>query len=80
MNLEHNNLTSFSGLVYLKHLRVLCLNHNHIECIVPRVKGSNPAARQRYPGGPPPLAPVVDPYCPDSYTPLLEKLEVLHLG
>ncbi|XP_078263320.1 leucine-rich repeat-containing protein 9 [Rhinoraja longicauda] len=38
INLEHNNLTSFSGLIYLPHVKVLHLNHNHIETIFPRQK------------------------------------------
>ncbi|XP_051873980.1 leucine-rich repeat-containing protein 9 [Pristis pectinata] len=38
INLEHNNLTSFSGLIYLPHVKVLYLNHNHIETIFPRQK------------------------------------------
>ncbi|XP_067941699.1 leucine-rich repeat-containing protein 9-like [Watersipora subatra] len=33
INLEHNNLTSFGGLVQLPNLRVLCLNYNKIESI-----------------------------------------------
>ncbi|XP_062326280.1 leucine-rich repeat-containing protein 9 [Osmerus eperlanus] len=38
VNLEHNNLTSFSGLIYLPSVKALCLNHNHIESILPRQK------------------------------------------
>ncbi|XP_043553199.1 leucine-rich repeat-containing protein 9 [Chiloscyllium plagiosum] len=38
INLERNNLTSFSGLVYLPRVKVLYLNHNHIETILPRQK------------------------------------------
>ncbi|XP_015205713.2 leucine-rich repeat-containing protein 9 isoform X1 [Lepisosteus oculatus] len=38
VNLEHNNLTSFSGLVFLPNLKVLCLNHNRIESILPKQK------------------------------------------
>jgi Leucine-rich repeat (LRR) protein len=41
LNLENNNLTSFSGIVYLKHLKVLCLNNNKIECILPKSKTNN---------------------------------------
>uniref|UniRef100_A0A1A7XEU2 Leucine rich repeat containing 9 n=1 Tax=Iconisemion striatum TaxID=60296 RepID=A0A1A7XEU2_9TELE len=36
INLERNNLTSFSGIIHLPHVKVLCLNHNHIESILPR--------------------------------------------
>uniref|UniRef100_A0A8C6QC30 Leucine rich repeat containing 9 n=1 Tax=Nannospalax galili TaxID=1026970 RepID=A0A8C6QC30_NANGA len=38
VNLQNNNLTSFSGLVYLPNVKVLCLNYNHIESIMPRLK------------------------------------------
>ncbi|KAK0143358.1 Leucine-rich repeat-containing protein 9 [Merluccius polli] len=38
VNLENNNLTSFSGLVCLPNIKALCLNHNHIESILPRQK------------------------------------------
>ncbi|XP_076099461.1 leucine-rich repeat-containing protein 9-like isoform X2 [Mytilus galloprovincialis] len=79
VNLEHNNLTSFSGLIHLPNLRVLCLNHNHIECIMPR---SKPQQTKR----------VVSTInnnragdffnnnSTDSMTPVMESLEVLHLG
>ncbi|KAI3367720.1 hypothetical protein L3Q82_026558, partial [Scortum barcoo] len=36
VNLDHNNLTSFSGLIYLPNIKALCLNYNHIESILPR--------------------------------------------
>ncbi len=42
LNLENNNRTSFSGLIYLKNLRILCLNNNKIESIYPRAKQVNP--------------------------------------
>ncbi|XP_072222222.1 leucine-rich repeat-containing protein 9 [Leuresthes tenuis] len=38
VNLDHNNLTSFSGLIHLPNIKALCLNHNHIESILPRHK------------------------------------------
>ncbi|XP_040831655.1 leucine-rich repeat-containing protein 9 [Ochotona curzoniae] len=38
VNLQNNNLTSFSGLIYLPNVKVLCLNYNHIESIMPRLK------------------------------------------
>uniref|UniRef100_A0A3P8UK33 Leucine rich repeat containing 9 n=1 Tax=Cynoglossus semilaevis TaxID=244447 RepID=A0A3P8UK33_CYNSE len=38
VNLDHNNLTSFSGLLYLPNIKTLCLNHNHIESILPKQK------------------------------------------
>ncbi|XP_064148616.1 leucine-rich repeat-containing protein 9 [Loxodonta africana] len=37
VNLQNNNLTSFSGLIYLPNVKVLCLNYNHIESIMPRL-------------------------------------------
>ncbi|ESO85654.1 hypothetical protein LOTGIDRAFT_155146 [Lottia gigantea] len=65
VNLENNNLTSFSGLIHLVNVRVLCLNHNNIECILPRTKNKKGLAGD---------------FCADSYSPILENLEVLHLG
>ncbi|XP_045436000.1 leucine-rich repeat-containing protein 9 isoform X2 [Pipistrellus kuhlii] len=41
VNLQNNNLTSFSGLIYLPNVKVLCLNYNHIESIIPRLKPQN---------------------------------------
>jgi len=40
LNLENNNLTSFSGILYLRNLKVLCLNNNKIDCIFPRSKNN----------------------------------------
>ncbi|XP_072171420.1 leucine-rich repeat-containing protein 9-like [Diadema setosum] len=72
VNLEHNNLTSFSGLIYLVNLRVLCLNHNHVESILQRPKASK--------GGKTDKDDHIDPYMPGSLAPILDNLEVLHLG
>lgn len=41
LNLENNNLTSFSGILYLRNLKVLCLNNNKIDCIFPRSKNNS---------------------------------------
>lgn len=41
LNLENNALTSFSGIIYLRSLRLLSLNYNKIESIFPKSK-SNP--------------------------------------
>ncbi|CAF0870863.1 unnamed protein product, partial [Brachionus calyciflorus] len=41
LNLENNNLTSFSGLIYLKNLKILCLNNNKIDCLFPKQKSQN---------------------------------------
>uniref|UniRef100_A0A8C7RDG2 Leucine rich repeat containing 9 n=1 Tax=Oncorhynchus mykiss TaxID=8022 RepID=A0A8C7RDG2_ONCMY len=47
VNLEHNNLTSFSGLVYLPNIKALCLNYNHIESILPRQKAQAPLTNRQ---------------------------------
>jgi Leucine-rich repeat (LRR) protein len=44
LNLENNSLVSFSGLIYLRNLRVLCLNYNKIESVLPKSK-ANPASQ-----------------------------------
>lgn len=75
VNLENNNLSSFSGLTSLVNLRVLCLNNNHVECVVPRSKVVQP--KQRYVPG---QASRIAEYYPENLTPVLEHLEVLHLG
>ena len=41
LNLENNNLNSFSGLIYLKNLKILCLNNNKIEGIFSKQKNPN---------------------------------------
>ncbi|KAM6335818.1 LOW QUALITY PROTEIN: leucine-rich repeat-containing protein 9 [Podargus strigoides] len=41
VNLQNNNLMSFSGLIFLPNARVLCLNYNHIESILPGKKLPN---------------------------------------
>uniref|UniRef100_A0A8C5DWW1 Leucine rich repeat containing 9 n=1 Tax=Gouania willdenowi TaxID=441366 RepID=A0A8C5DWW1_GOUWI len=38
VTLDHNNLTSFSGLVKLPNIKILSLNHNRIESIFPKKK------------------------------------------
>lgn len=78
INLEHNLLTSLSGLLLLPHVRVLCLNYNRIECLVPNARGvgvggtAGPALETGAPRGPLATAPLA--------MPLLERLEVLYLG
>ncbi|XP_069116712.1 leucine-rich repeat-containing protein 9-like isoform X2 [Argopecten irradians] len=76
VNLEHNNLTSFSGLIHLPNIRVLCLNHNHIECIMPKSKS---APRQKTTVN---MTNVrnLDFLNDGNLTPIMENLEVLHLG
>ncbi|KAK0052192.1 leucine-rich repeat-containing protein 9 [Biomphalaria pfeifferi] len=75
VNLEHNNLQSFAGLVYLVNLRVLCLNHNHIECILPRAKPQTLVNKKNMSV----LGKHIDNSVQNS-SPVLENLEVLHLG
>ncbi|KAF4089841.1 hypothetical protein AMELA_G00042860 [Ameiurus melas] len=48
VNLERNNLTSFSGLVYLPNVKVLYLDYNHIESILPRQKAHLSSRQQLY--------------------------------
>ncbi|CAB4012748.1 leucine-rich repeat-containing 9-like [Paramuricea clavata] len=76
INLEHNNLTSFGGLIHLVNLKVLCLNYNKIECVFPKRKTTSPNSKK----GPPVAHSSDDVTSPQSFTPVLEKLEVLHLG
>ncbi|KAL3874482.1 hypothetical protein ACJMK2_037491, partial [Sinanodonta woodiana] len=77
VNLEHNNLTSFSGLVNMPNLRVLCLNHNHIECIMPKnTKIQRTIQKGTVTNG----IRGNDSYNNDPLVPVLENLEVLHLG
>ncbi|XP_078381877.1 leucine-rich repeat-containing protein 9-like isoform X2 [Oculina patagonica] len=77
VNLEHNSLTSFGGLVNLINLKVLCLNHNHIECVVAKPKATSPANAPKR-GGDVSLASEITN--PENFTPVLPNLEVLHLG
>ncbi|CAK8686447.1 unnamed protein product [Clavelina lepadiformis] len=77
VNLEQNNLTSFSGLVHLPHIRVLCLNHNHVECVLPRPRNQKQQVRSQYA-----VAHQVhsDVMSGEMLSPIMESLEVLHLG
>ncbi|CAF1195882.1 unnamed protein product [Didymodactylos carnosus] len=68
INLEHNQLTNFSGLIYLINLKVLCLNYNRIESILPRVNKSKVDSKGK---------PILE--ATDTRT-VLENLEVLHLA
>ncbi|XP_036398728.1 leucine-rich repeat-containing protein 9 [Megalops cyprinoides] len=89
VNLERNNLTSFSGLIYLPNIKVLHLNHNHIESILPRQKvqahltnrqmlynkvNSSGYGQQGLSKGSRDAGPG------DTLEPLMSSLEVLHLG
>ncbi|XP_047249203.1 leucine-rich repeat-containing protein 9 isoform X2 [Girardinichthys multiradiatus] len=89
VNLEHNNLTSFSGLIHLPNIKALCLNYNHIESILPRPKPqAHLSSRQilyskvhssGY-GQQSPSRPDRDSRPASSLEPLMGSLEVLHLS
>nr|XP_020669357.1 LOW QUALITY PROTEIN: leucine-rich repeat-containing protein 9-like [Pogona vitticeps] len=89
VNLQNNNLTSFSGLVFLSNVKVLCLNYNHIESILPRQKPTNHLTNRQQ------LYQKVsssgygqqgasksnrDAGFSEGLSPIMESLEVLHLG
>ncbi|XP_066913375.1 leucine-rich repeat-containing protein 9-like [Clytia hemisphaerica] len=74
LNLEQNNLSCFGGIVNLHNLKVLCLNHNHIESIFPKKSGTN---------SPQVISTNKNASSDDStnqFKAVLENLEVLHLG
>ncbi|KAK2551434.1 Leucine-rich repeat-containing protein 9 [Acropora cervicornis] len=77
VNLEHNSLTSFGGLVNLLSLKVLCLNHNHVESVVAKPKVTSPVNAPKRGGD---VALTTEITNPENLTPLLPNLEVLHLG
>ncbi|KTG39503.1 hypothetical protein cypCar_00002327 [Cyprinus carpio] len=87
INLDHNNLTSFSGLVFLPNIKVLSLNYNHIESILPRQKVQSHMSNKQI------LHHKVSSSgygqqnsrpsregLNDNLEPLMSSLEVLHLG
>nr|XP_046268045.1 leucine-rich repeat-containing protein 9 isoform X2 [Scatophagus argus] len=87
VNLDHNNLTSFSGLIYLPNIKALCLNYNHIESILPRQKTHLTNRQILYSKvhssgygqqNPSKLKGETGPAC--SLEPLMGSLEVLHLS
>ncbi|XP_076778147.1 leucine-rich repeat-containing protein 9 isoform X2 [Arvicanthis niloticus] len=89
VNLQNNNLTSFSGLIYLPNVKVLCLNYNHIESIMPRLKpqahlSSRQLLYQKVPSsgygqqGTSKLN--RDSVSNENLAPIMQSLEVLHLG
>ncbi|KAF5890679.1 leucine-rich repeat-containing protein 9-like, partial [Clarias magur] len=88
VNLERNNLTSFSGLVYLPNVKVLYLNHNHIESILPRQKANThlTSRQQLYQKvhssgyGQQSNKNSIESVGVQSLEPLMCSLEVLHLG
>ncbi|CAO2586559.1 Leucine-rich repeat-containing protein 9 [Lemmus lemmus] len=89
VNLQNNNLTSFSGLIYLPSVKVLCLNYNHIESIIPRLKPQTHLSNrqllyQKVPSsgygqqGTSKLN--RDSVSNENMAPIMQSLEVLHLG
>ncbi|XP_075782450.1 leucine-rich repeat-containing protein 9 isoform X4 [Pelodiscus sinensis] len=89
VNLQNNNLTSFSGLIFLPNVKILCLNYNHIESILPRQKPQNHLTnrQQLYQkvissgyGQQGPSKGSRDAGFGENLPPIMQSLEVLHLG
>ncbi|XP_070956184.1 leucine-rich repeat-containing protein 9 isoform X8 [Macaca nemestrina] len=89
VNLQNNNLTSFSGLIYLPNVKVLCLNYNHIESIMPRLKPQTHLTNrqllyQKVPSsgyGQQGISKTNrDIMSSENLPPIMHSLEVLHLG
>ncbi|KAJ6658013.1 hypothetical protein lerEdw1_001672 [Lerista edwardsae] len=86
VNLQNNNLASFSGLVFLPNVKVLCLNYNHIESILPRQKPPNHLTNRQLlyqkvmSSGYGQQGASKSGREAESLPPLMESLEVLHLG
>ncbi|KAK7148433.1 hypothetical protein R3I93_012688 [Phoxinus phoxinus] len=88
INLDGNNLTSFSGLIFLPNIKVLSLNYNHIESILPRQKVQSYMSNKQilhhkvsssgY--GQQNSRPSREGLTGDNLEPLMSSLEVLHLG
>ncbi|KAM5273608.1 leucine-rich repeat-containing protein 9 [Ctenodactylus gundi] len=89
VNLQNNNLTSFSGLIYLPNVKVLCLNYNHIESIMPGLKPQSqlknrqllyqkvPSSGYGQQGTSKTNRDMIN--C-ENLPPIMQSLEVLHLG
>ena len=72
------NLFSLSlEIIIFCSSQVLCLNHNHIECIVPKAKTQPSLQGGRKFGT---NYPSKNDYFAENCAPVLENLEVLHLG
>jgi Leucine-rich repeat (LRR) protein len=71
LNLENNNLNSFSGIIHLKSLKVLCLNYNKIESILPKSKAT---ANITY------IEQSCQTSAADDVNIILPHLEILHLA
>ncbi|KAM5129332.1 leucine-rich repeat-containing protein 9 [Mantella aurantiaca] len=87
VNLENNNLTSFSGLIFLPHIKNLYLNYNHIESILPKQKSQNHLTSRQIlhqkvnsSGYGQQGKTIRDVLFGETLTPIMQSLEVLHLG
>uniref|UniRef100_A0A8B9C9X5 Leucine rich repeat containing 9 n=1 Tax=Anser brachyrhynchus TaxID=132585 RepID=A0A8B9C9X5_9AVES len=89
VNLQNNNLTSFSGLIFLPNVKVLCLNYNQIESILPGQKSPNQVTNRQHlyrrvassGYGQQELAKGRrDAGFGENLPPIMQSLEVLHLG
>uniref|UniRef100_A0A8C2F6D9 Leucine rich repeat containing 9 n=1 Tax=Cyprinus carpio TaxID=7962 RepID=A0A8C2F6D9_CYPCA len=80
INLDHNNLTSFSGLVFLPNIKVLSLNYNHIESILPRQKVQSHMSNKQILHHKVSSSGYGQEGLNDNLEPLMSSLEVLHLG
>uniref|UniRef100_S4RKE8 Leucine rich repeat containing 9 n=1 Tax=Petromyzon marinus TaxID=7757 RepID=S4RKE8_PETMA len=89
VNLEQNNLSSFSGLIHLSNVQVLNLNYNQIESVVPRARppATLTGRQQLYQKvassgyGPQNVAKATrDALACENLAPIMERLEVLHLA
>jgi Leucine-rich repeat (LRR) protein len=74
LNLEHNSLASFEGLTVLENLKVLCLNHNHIESVFPiKPKQTATVTGTKTPQ-------LITTTLTEARNHVLTRLQVLHLG
>ncbi|XP_053331520.1 leucine-rich repeat-containing protein 9 [Spea bombifrons] len=86
VNLENNNLTSFSGLIFLSNVKNLYLNHNRIESLLPRQKSQHHLTNRQIlhqkvtSSGYGQSKGSRDALCGETLAPVMPSLEVLHLG
>ena len=78
LNMVENNLQHFSGIISLKNLVTLCLNKNNIESLFPLTKPQRAQmTRSQYSQR---TNSDIDLLHYQEESPILPKLEVLHLG
>ena len=78
LNMVENNLQHFSGIISLKNLVTLCLNKNNIESLFPLTKPQRAQmTRSQYSQR---TNSDIDLLHYQEESPVLPKLEVLHLG